>query len=98
MDKEDLKRTLHYFKKFFEREYGRVYDAEPVKARYYWHKGYFDFPIIVFIKTKEVYQLNSDHEVTGIELKTFVDMCVRFKSFMGYDINKYDEESDKIIK
>ena len=49
----------------------------------YFHNEWDNFKIIIDNKSNEVYQLNSDHEIQGIELITLEDFKTRFKSFTG---------------
>jgi hypothetical protein len=74
-----------YFKLYHEGiYYSSFYDGKE-EGRSFYHKKEDEFMIIIF-QSREVYQLNSDHEIQGIELKTFRDLKTRFKSFTGENL------------
>lgn len=92
MTKEEIEQVEKYFNWYFEipyrDSYGRHHDEICKK---FYHKEQDVFHIIIFTETNQVYQLNTDHEIYGIELETFKDLRIRFESFTGekiYDIQE----------
>jgi hypothetical protein len=87
MNTADLKKTLKYFSCFHE---GEVFDYGIINlgvAKSYFHNVEDYFGITIFNETGEVYQSGTEADVIGIELKTFEDLKIRYKSFTGYDID-----------
>jgi hypothetical protein len=63
-------------------DYKDFYYYKPRKCGKYYHNE-ADFHIVVFDDDNSVYQLNTDHEIFGVELKTFPAFKKRFESFTG---------------
>jgi hypothetical protein len=57
----------------------------------FFHKENDNFKIII-TPDKELYQLNTDHEVWGIELETIEALKVRFNSFTGENLEEVTRE------
>lgn len=74
MDKNELSEVVKYFE---------VYITNDEGTKYYHQLENFN---IIITNDDEVYQLNSDHEVQGVELKTLNEFKVRFKSFTGENL------------
>jgi len=49
---------------------------------YFYHNESDEFHIVIF-ENNEVWQINSEHEIQGVELKTLEKFEIRFKSFTG---------------
>ena len=77
----ELEEVVGYFSEYTTRESGKKY----------FHKEEDNFHIIITPKN-ELYQLNTDHEVWGIELETIEDLKVRFKSFTGENLEEVSRE------
>jgi hypothetical protein len=77
----ELNEVVTYFIEYTSKEDGK----------YYFHKEGDDFKIII-TPEGEIYQLNTDHEVWGIELETIEDLKVRFKSFTGENLEEVSRE------
>ena len=90
MKGKEIQEIEKYFLKYSSRDYHDMCSNEPLRCSRYLHK-WEEFQIIVF-EDGEVYQSGSDHEVEGIELKTFDDLKTRFKSFTGENVEKIDDE------
>lgn len=85
MNKEDLNKIEKYFEKYSEGEYHSSFGSnDKQNAKSYYHK-WECFYLIVF-DNGDVYQLNSEHEIQGVELNTFDSIKIRFKSFTGEDV------------
>jgi len=99
MKKEDLKKIEKYFTLYSEGEYVDCYSNESgEKMKKYYHKEYDEFKLIVFEKGGDVYQLNSDHEIQGIELVGFESLRVRFSSFEGEDISDIPDDRNNALQ
>ena len=72
MEQKELTEIIKYFEEYKCCENGK----------YYFHKECDDFHIVI-TPNNEIYQLNTDHELYGIELKTLENLQNRFKSFTG---------------
>jgi hypothetical protein len=68
---------------YSEREYIE-YAFEPRKAKWYFHRRY-EFHIIIF-EDGSVYQLGTECNTIGVELKDIESLVIRFESFTGEDI------------
>ena len=76
MDIKDLNQITQYFVQYMEDEqFGHKF----------FHKENDNFKIII-TPDKELYQLNTDHEICGIELDTIDNLKIRFKSFTGENL------------
>jgi hypothetical protein len=89
MKKKKLKKIENYFTMFSENDYVDQFQISE-KCKKYFHKEEDFFQIIVFSDDNSVYQL-ADAETFGVELKTFNDLKVRFKSLTGEKINNVIE-------
>ena len=76
MDIKDLNQITQYFVQYKEDEQ---------LGHQFFHKENDNFKIII-TPDKELYQLNTDHEIWGIELDTIDDLKIRFKSFTGENL------------
>jgi hypothetical protein len=74
MDKNELSEIVKYFEEYKTNNDGTKY-----------YHQLEDFNIII-TNDNEVHQLNSDHEIQGVELKTLNEFKVRFKSFTGENL------------
>ena len=72
---DDLSEVIKYFKEYSSKDFGKCY----------YHKENDNFTIVI-TTDNELYQLNTDHEVFGIELDTIENLKIRFKSFTGEDL------------
>jgi hypothetical protein len=75
MSEVELSEVVEYFCEYTTREDGKKY----------FHKENDNFHIII-TPENELYQLNTDHEVWGIELETIEDLKIRFKSFTSENL------------
>jgi len=66
------------------------YFVEYSKNNYY-HEEMDNFHITIS-DDNEVYQLNTDHEIFGCELKTLDEFKIRFKSFTGQEFDAIEEK------
>jgi len=69
------------FTHYSDSDYHDISGNKPKKCRRYYHNEE-EFKIIVF-EDDSVYQLGSEGETIGVELKTPADFSKRFKSFTG---------------
>jgi len=83
MTQKDLDKTIKHFRKYSDMDFYEFL-KEPEKAKWYSHKVE-DFHIIIF-DSGEVYQAGTEADTIGIELKTFEDLKIRYKSFIGEEI------------
>lgn len=94
MNKKDLKEIEHYFISYKKGTYYSSYSHPINDSNFLSHNDIDWFQIVIF-PNDSVYQLNTDHESYGIELKSLEDFATRFKSFTGqeyYEIElSYDE-------
>lgn len=77
----ELEEVIEYFHEYKVSEDGRKF----------FHKENDNFHIII-TPNNELYQLDTDHEVWGIELETIEDLKVRFKSFTGENLEEVSRE------
>ena len=84
MNKEDLDKTLNIFHK--------LHDTNRV-IHYYLPqdcKGYFNHPetdfCITILNDDKVYQVGTEADTIGVELETFEDLRLRYKSFEGEEL------------
>lgn len=75
-----VKSDIEVITKYFEE-----YNGNKIRMKYF-HNEWDNFKIIIDWEFDEVYQLNSDHEIQGIELLTLEEFKGRFKSFTGEDL------------
>ena len=89
MLKKHLIEVEKHFEKYSEGTYTSPYCFGNETCKKYYHKKEDCFQIAIF-ESGQLYQLNSDHEKQGIELKTLDDLKIRFKSFTGeeFEIKK----------
>lgn len=59
---------------------------EPVKANWLTHKEEDYFKLIIFPDSQEVYQGGTEADTIGVELKTYEDLEVRYKSMTGLEM------------
>lgn len=88
MTKDDIDRILEHFTIYTTKDYVDSYmcgQQQEVIGKMYHNEE--DFYLVIFT-SGEVYQLNSDHERQGIELKTIKQLETRFKSFTGEKLFK----------
>lgn len=89
MEISDLKQVLKQFTKYSDGDH-HSYFSKPRKARWYFHKEE-EFKIIVYADDS-VYQLGTEADTIGVELKTFAAFKKRFESFTGIKfINKLNK-------
>ena len=69
------------FTKYADGDYHDISGNKPKKATWYYHNEE-DFKIIVF-EDDSVYQVGTEADAIGAELKTYPDFAKRFKSFTG---------------
>ena len=82
MKVEDLDIIKNHFEEYSKGTYhSPIYFGNDSCIKYY-HKKEDDFHIAIF-ENCEVYQLNSDHEIQGVELIDLEQFKIRFKSFTG---------------
>lgn len=94
MTKEDIKKLEPYFVCYKEEEYHDPMgwcNGELCKKMF--HKEQSNFHIVLFTATDVVYQLNTDHEIFGVELETYDELVTRFKSFTREDIDNISEKT-----
>jgi hypothetical protein len=80
MEIKDLNEVVKYFKEYTSKEDGK----------YYFHKEDDNFNIII-TPDNNLYQLNTDHEIWGIELDTIDKLRIRFKSFTGDELENLSD-------
>lgn len=68
---DEIKYIEKHFQKYTETNIGKLYIHNEESFS------------IVITENNEVYQLNSEHEIQGIELETLDKLHLRFKSFTG---------------
>ena len=85
MNKSDIKKTEKYFVKYTEGIYRAPDYFSSETCKKYYHKKEDYFHIAIF-EGGDVYQLNNDGEVQGIELNTIEELKVRYKSFTGEEL------------
>jgi len=103
MNKEEIKKLEPYFVCYSEGKYTDPIgwcDGESCKR--FFHKEESNFHIILFPETNVVYQINTDHEIFGVELETYDELVIRFESFTREKIDNIEprtmeiwEEADK---
>jgi hypothetical protein len=76
MNLQDLNEITKYFVQ---------YRKDEQLGHQFFHKENDNFKIII-TPDKELYQLNTDHEIWGIELDTIDNLKIRFKSFTGENL------------
>jgi len=81
MSTVELEEVVEYFHEYTSGKDGRKF----------FHKENDNFHIII-TPENNLYQLNTDHEVWGIELETIEDLKVRFKSFTGENLEEVSRE------
>jgi len=94
MNKEDLEKTLQYFHQheYNDDEYNPKFDKVynhylPVKMKGYFYHSDSDFCITILDNEENsVYQKGTEHDTVGVELKTFDDLKIRYKSFTGEEL------------
>ena len=89
MENKELEKIKKYFTMYNDSEY-KTYLSEPEKCKRYFHKEEDIFKIAIF-EDDSVYQLDTDHEIFGIELQTFKDLKIRFKSLTGEKVKDISE-------
>jgi hypothetical protein len=83
MERSDLNKILRKnFTKYSDREYSE-YLYKPRKANWYYSKEFDGFHLIVFNDDDSVYQLGTEANTIGIELKTVAALKRRYNSFTG---------------
>jgi hypothetical protein len=70
------------FTLYSRNEYNDVFRGFMGRCARYYHDEE-NFKIIIFEEDNSVYQLDTDHQIFGVELKTFADFKKRFESFTG---------------
>lgn len=80
MKDKDLEIILKKFTMYSDKEYIEFLCPER-QAKWYYH-NMWEFHIIVF-DDNSVYQLGTEAETIGVELKTLKDFEIRYKSFIG---------------
>lgn len=88
MEIKDIEYIEQYFDCYSTSDYLDMYQRFPVRGNY--SNREFEF-MIVISKEGEVWQTNSDHDITGVELVTLEDFKVRFKSFNGEELEWVEE-------
>ncbi len=94
MTKKEIEQVGKYFECYSEAPYRDAYgyhDNEICKK--FFHKEYDSFHIAIFQETNSVYQLNTDHEIYGIELETFENLEMRFFSFTGDHVHNVEDDN-----
>lgn len=87
MTKEEIEQAVKYFDSYSESPYRDAYGRHHDEiCKQFYHKECNNFNIAIFPETNQVYQINTDHELYGIELERFIDLMVRFESFTGEKI------------
>jgi hypothetical protein len=95
MKVEEILEIEKHFRKYSESDYIDYYEPKPIPVRgKYIHNEWDNFKIVIF-EDNEVYQLNSDHEIQGVELEGLDDFKIRFKSFMGESMTEYLNDNDR---
>jgi len=83
MERSDLKKILwRNFYKYSESNYVSFFE-KPRKARWYGSKEFDGFHIILFEDDDSVYQLGTEANTIGVELKTVAALKRRYNSFTG---------------
>ena len=100
MVKEDLEKTLKYFS-LYEWSYNKdevrtidcCYQQVNTKGMYWSNNMDSDFEIVV-LEDDSVYQVGTEADTIGVELKTFEELRIRFESFTGEKLSekKYDKK------
>ena len=90
MNKEDLDKTLEHFHKHdycfgwgtnsIDHNYGQV----RTKGNFFHTEE--DFSVTIFEDDDRVYQIGTEADTIGMELKTFEELEIRFKSFTGEEL------------
>lgn len=83
MIEQEVLEVEKYFTKYSEKDYRDAYSPKPQQVRGMYYHSEEDYFHIVIFKDNEVYQLNSDHDIQGIELKDYEKLVERFESFTG---------------
>ena len=96
MNQTDLEKTLKYFHRHQIEGYpNRLPDYDkvshaywPAKTRGFFYNDETDFCIALLVDDTEdrVYQVGTEANTVGVELKTFEELCIRYKSFTGEEL------------
>lgn len=83
MSNEEILEIEKHFTKYNEGDYidARMRKPQPIRGKYF--HNYEDYFHIIIFEDGTIYQLNSDHELQGIELKSYNKLVERFESFCG---------------
>ena len=83
MERSDLNKILRKnFTKYSDREYNE-YLCSSRNAKWYYSKEWDGFQLIVFEDDDSVYQLGTEANTIGVELKTVAALKRRYNSFTG---------------
>ena len=93
MKKEEIIEIEKVFTMYSDSEYTSSYDI-PKKAKWYLHRGDYEFQIIIF-EDGLVYQVGTEANTIGIELKDIESLVRRFESFTGEDITNIKFRDDE---
>lgn len=97
MNKEDIKRTRKHFRTWGEllknhkeiirpKQRRTIFSCHnPVPCRGIYHHREEEFKIVI-MNDDSVYQVGSEWDIFGVELKTFEDLKIRYKSITGEDL------------
>lgn len=82
MNVKEINEVLKYFVEY------HISDED----KKYFHKENDNFKINISLNN-EVYQLNTDHEIWGIELENIDKLKIRFESFTGEKLEEVSEDN-----
>jgi hypothetical protein len=93
MEQQEINIVLQYFTSYHKGKYiDAFWMGEPMISTQYYHNECDWFQIMIF-ENNELYQINTEHEMYGIELKTIDDLKQRFKSFTGEELSNIQIEN-----
>jgi hypothetical protein len=92
MNKEDIKKARKHFRTWGELNRKRISISKevyscylPVPCKGIYTNRETEFRIVIMTDDK-VYQVGSEWDIIGIELETFEDLKIRYKSFTGENL------------
>ena len=87
MTPEEINKTLEHFNQYSDMDYVEFL-TESKRARWFSHKEEDYFHIIIF-EDGSVYQTGTEADTIGVELKTLEELKIRYRSFVGEEIDNY---------
>lgn len=91
MTQEEINQLLPYFEQYSVETYSSYILRKELPCKKYTHKEHDNFQIAIIEEedgSMEVYQTNTDHEIWGIELQTLEEFKIRFRSFIGAEVEE----------